>query len=130
MSRVLGFAGIVIAMAIGLYFYSQQMKSIAPGAGTGPASPRATIDVVGVKNDLLAFANAEKQQFALEGKYLSFDELRSKGTALPADRRGPYTYSADISETGFHITATYSGPDVAGVPKSLAISDSMEIEQQ
>ena len=130
MSRIFSLLGIVIAMAIGVYFYSQQMKTIVPGAATGPASPRATVDVVGVKNDLLSFANAEKQQFALEGKYLNFDELRAKGTNLPQNRRGPYTYSADISDTGFRITATYGGPEMAGVPQSLSIDDSMQIQQQ
>ena len=94
------------------------------------ASPRAAIDVTGVRNDLLAFASAEKQQFAMEGKYLSLDELRAKGTVLPQDRRGQYSYSADVSGTSFRITATYSGPEMAGAPKSLSIGETMQIETQ
>lgn len=130
MTRILGFLGLIIALAVGAWFYTQQMKSVAPGAASGPASPRAAIDLVGVKNDLLSLAKAEKQEFALNGKYLSLDELRSQGTAIPADHRGPYTYSAEIGDTSFRITATYSGPDVAGVPKTLSVSDNMQIETQ
>jgi hypothetical protein len=130
MTRWMGIAGLLIAAGIGLFLYSRQLTSIAPGAGTGPASPRATIDVTGVRNDLVAFANAEKQQYALEGKYLSLDDLRAKGTVIPADHRGPFAYTADVSDSSFRITATYSGDPQPGVPKTLAISDSMAIETQ
>lgn len=123
-------AALLIATGIGLFLYSRQMKSIAPGAGSGPTSPRATIDMAGVKNDLLAFANAEKQQYALEGKYLSLDDLRAKGTTLPRDTRGPFTYSAEIGDSSFRIVATYSGEPQAGVPKTMSIDDSMQIASQ
>jgi len=56
--------------------------------------------------------------------------LRAKGTVLPQDRRGPYSYSADVSATSFRITATYSGPEMAGTPKSLSIGETMQIETQ
>jgi hypothetical protein len=128
MTRVLGLTGLLIAMAIGFYLYTKSTQTTS--SAVGAATPRAAIDVTGVRNDLLAFANAEKQQFALEGKYLPLDELRAKGSVLPSDRRGPYSYSADISTTSFRITATYSGPEVAGAPKSLSIGETMQIETQ
>ncbi len=128
MIRVLGLIGLVIALAIGLYMYTRSAQTAS--SAVGAASPRAAIDVTGVRNDLLAFASAEKQQFALEGKYLSLDELRAKGTVLPSERRGPYNYSADVSATSFRITATYSGPEMTGAPKSLSIGETMQIETQ
>ncbi len=128
MTRVLGLIGLLIALAIGWHIYTQQMETTTRAAGA--ATPKAAIDVVGVRNDLLAFANAEKQQFALEGKYLSFDELRSKGTSLPQDRRGPYVYSADVGATSFRVTATYDGPEGLGAPKLLSIGENMTIETQ
>jgi hypothetical protein len=128
MTRVLGLIGLLIAMAIGFYLYTKSTQTTS--SAVGAATPRAAIDVTGVRNDLLAFASAEKQQFALEGKYLSLDELRAKGTVLPQDRRGPYSYSADVSATSFRITATYSGPEMAGAPKSLSIGETMQIETQ
>jgi len=128
MTRALGFIGLLVALAIGFYLYTKSTQ--ATSSAMGAATPRAAIDVSGVRQDLLAFAAAEKQQFALEGKYLSLDELRAKGTALPADRRGPYSYSADVSGTSFRITATYLGEESGGAPKSLTIGETMEIEQQ
>ena len=127
MTRVFGLLGLVIALAVGWYVYTQQAKTASTAAG-GPA-PRPAIDVAGVRNDLLAFANAEKQQFALEGKYLPLDQLRAKGSAIPADSRGPWTYSADIGDTSFRITATYEGPEIAGAPKMLTVSENMTIER-
>ena len=128
MTRALGFVGLLVALAIGFYLYTKSTQ--ATSSAMGAATPRAAIDVSGVRQDLLAFAAAEEQQFALEGKYLSLDELRAKGTALPADRRGPYSYSADVSWTSFRITATYLGEESGGAPKSLTIGETMEIEQQ
>ncbi len=125
MGRILGLLGLVIALAIGVYLYTRQAQSASGVAGAG--SPKAAIDVTGVKNDLLAFANAEKQNYALEGKYLSLDELRAKGTAIPAERRGPYTYAAEIGDSGFRVVATFSGDPIPGAPRSLSISETMEI---
>lgn len=125
MSRIFGFLGVLIVAGVGFYLYTHSAKSASP---EGVGSPRATIDVAGVRNDLLAFANAEKQHYALDSKYVSLDELRAAGTAIPADRRGPWSYHAETSETGFRIVAIYSGPDVAGVPKSMSVDETMRIE--
>jgi hypothetical protein len=46
------------------------------------------------------------------------------------ERRGPYTYSAEVSDLEFRIVATYSGPENSGMPKTLSIDESMEITQQ
>ena len=130
MSRALGFVGVLIVAALGFYIYTKQAQSVAPAGEGVAASPRATVDLAGVKNDLLAFANAEKQEYALDGKYLPLDDLRAKGTVLPRSQRGPFSYNAEVSDTSFRVVATYSGPDVAGVPKSMSIGDSMQIESQ
>ena len=129
MKGIVGLLGLIIALAIGAYVYTHSAKSAADAAG-GAGSPRMAIDVTGVKNDLIAFANAEKQQYALEGKYLSLDDLRAKGTTLPADHRGPFTYAAEIGETNFKITATYGGEPLAGAPKSLSIDQTMQVQTQ
>ena len=129
MSRAFGFVAILIVAAAGFYIYTKQAQSVSTGDGA-TASPRMTVDLAGVKNDLLAFANAEKQEYALDGKYLPLDDLRAKGTVLPRSPRGPFSYSAEVSETSFRVVATYSGPDVAGVPKTMSIGDSMQIESQ
>ena len=127
--RVLGLLGLVIALAIGAYLYTRSAKDAATAAG-GAGSPKMAIDDTGVRADLIAFGNAEKQEYALEGKYLSFEDLRAKGTAIPADHRGPFTYTADISDTGFKITATYSGEPIQGAPKALSIDQTMQVQTE
>jgi len=129
MSRSLGFIGLLIVLGIGAYLYMRQAQSVTPGGSA--ATPRATIDVVGVKNDLIALANAERRHFAAEGKYVSIDELRSSGDiSMPSNSRGPYSYSAETSDTGFRITATYSGPPDAGVPRTLSIDETMQVKTE
>src|SRR5260370_36009973 len=75
MGRVLGFLGTIITMAIGMYIYSLQIKTLTPGAGSGNSEEDATI--TGVKNDLIGIANAERGYQASEGEYASLDEVIS-----------------------------------------------------
>jgi len=96
----------------------------------GTSSPTATVDLIGVKNDLVAIAQAERSHVASHGSYVSIAELRSQGElAMSRDNRGPYTYSAEVSDSGFHIIATYSGPERTRIPKTISIDQNMEISQ-
>ena len=123
MGRVTAFLGLLIALAIGAYLFTQHSQT-PDGAG----NPRATIDVVGVKNDLVTLANAERRYFARENKYASLDELRSGGDiSMPSNNRGPYMYTVDAGESGFRITATYTGPPNSEAIRSLSIDESMQI---
>jgi len=123
MGRAFGFLSLLIVLAAGMWLYSRQAMSVTP-AGTG--NVRAVVDTTGVQNDLLAIANAERGQFALEGKYLPLDELRSKGTMnLPSGRAG-YTYSVDVGSESFRAVASYSG--AAGTaPQTITIDQTMEL---
>jgi len=124
--RAFGFLGLLIVLAVGMWLYTRQAKSVMP-AGAG--NVRAVVDTVGVQNDLLAIANAERSQFALEGKYLPLDELRSKGVInLPAGRGG-YTYSVDVGSDTFRAVASYSGPP-GGAPQTITIDQTMEIHTE
>ena len=96
----------------------------ATSAGGG-STPTTTVDVTGVRNDLLALANAERQYWASNAKYASLDELQSGGgTHAPA--RQNYSYSVEAGETTFKVIATYSGPDPKA-PKRIAIDETMTI---
>ncbi len=124
MSRALGLIGVLIAAAIGFYLYTQQAQT----ASQGTANPRQTIDVAGVKNDLIAIAQAERRYFATEARYASIDELRSHGDiSMPTNGRGPFTYSAEVSESGFRILATYTGPAGPDAAQNLSIDETMQI---
>ena len=124
MSRALGLIGVLIAAAIGFYLYTQQAQTAAQGT----ANPRQTIDVTGVKNDLIAIAQAERRYYATESRYASIDELRTHGDiSMPTNGRGPFTYSAEVSETGFHIIAAYAGAPGPDAAQNLSIDETMQI---
>jgi hypothetical protein len=127
--RVFGLLGLVIVLAVGAYIYKQQIEGTsAPGAAA--ANPRSTVDIVGVRNDLLAIANAERRYFASNGKYVDLSELISNGDiSLQSPRRGPYTYSSETSENSFRITATYTAGESVG-PKTLSITQEMQITSE
>jgi hypothetical protein len=128
MGRAFGFLTLILAVAAGAYIYMRQTQSTM---AAGTTNPTATVDLIGVKNDLLAMAQAERSYAAAQGSYATLETLRSQGDlTMHRSNRGPYNYSAEISDEGFRIVATYSGPVSAGMPASLSIDQTMEISQQ
>lgn len=123
MGRAFGFVGTIIVMAVGMYIYSIQLKNVsAPGGGS---TPTGTANIVGVKNDLISIANAERAYFATQQKYASLDELVSGSYITIERQRPPYTYDVGITSSGFHVTATR---DSAGTPAQLWIDESMQVK--
>lgn len=119
-----GILGLVIMVAI-IWFVVKSQYSQGPVAGQ---PPQQTIDVVGVKSDLLSIAQAEKMYLASHGSYVSVDELQQDGsiTFSGANRRG-YSYTAEVDDgQHFKITATPSDPAKADWP-TLSIDDTMQI---
>jgi hypothetical protein len=123
MGRVLGFVGTIITMAIGMYIYSQQVKTLTPGAGNG--SPQEFAIIAGVKNDLLSIANAERGYLALQGKYASLDELIAGNFISIKSERPPYIYDVQTTDNSFRVTATRT---TKGAPAQLWISDNMQVQ--
>ena len=128
MGRGFGFVTLLFVLVVGMWFYMRQGQAVA-SAGTN--NPTAAIDLTGVRNDLLAMAQAERSHAALKGGYASLDDLRSQGDlTMSRSSRGPYNYSSEVSDTSFRFLATYSGPENSGMPRSLSIDQSMEINQE
>jgi hypothetical protein len=123
MSRIFGFLTLLIGLGVGLYFYAHQAQSASAAAGAN--NPRAAVDVVGVRSDLMTIAQAERGNFALEGKYASLDELISSKSLSVARQRPPYSYSVETSATGFRVVATRSGGNVSGTPAELSVDENM-----
>ena len=112
----------VLVAAAATFLY---MKQAHPLSQNGEA-PTTAIDVIGVHNDLMAMAQAEKRYWAVHAKYASLDELRTGGdTHIPT--RPNYTYSAEASETGFRISATYSGPDKKA-SRRISVDETMAVK--
>ena len=131
MRSVLGLLGLVIVLAIGSFIYRSYFTGPGGDAITmGTNNPRAVADVTGVKNDLLAMAQAERAYMALNGRYTALEDLHNSGELLldPSRQRLGYSYSAEIADRHFVITAFYSGP-ATGMP-TLSIDESMQVTQQ
>ena len=123
MGRLIGFVGTVVTLAIGMYIYSLQVKTLTPGAGSG--NPEDVVNIAGVKNDLIGIANAERGYMATEGKYASLDELKAGNyISMKAERR-PYVYDVETTSSSFRATATRT---TKGAPAQLWITESMQVE--
>ena len=126
MKKVGGLLGLVIALGVGYFIFKAQMTT----GPTGGAPPQQTIDVAGVKNDLLAIGQAERMYLASHGTYASIEQLQQDGAInfSGTNRRG-YNYSVEISGERFRIVATPADPAKAAWP-TLSMDDTMQIIQQ
>ncbi len=129
MKNAFGLVSIVIVVGIGLYIASKQLGSVTPGGGAVPADPKSTINLQGVKNDLLQFQKAEQQHLASDGHYVSMSEL-SGDTGIPGSSRGPFNYDIEVNGTSFRVTATYQGDPPPGVPKTMSVGPDGSISQE
>jgi hypothetical protein len=124
MGRLFGFLSVVTVLAVGMYVYSKQVQSSSAAAGVN--TPKAAINITGVRTDLMSIASAERRYFASEAKYVSLDELISTNYITIARQRPPYTYEVQISSGGFRVVATRSGDDTSGMPAQLSVDENME----
>ncbi|MBI1750224.1 MAG: hypothetical protein HY234_09495 [Acidobacteria bacterium] len=117
-----GLISLLLALAIGFgiyYLYFRQVQTTGGGS-----NPTQAITTTGVKNDLLAIAQAERAYFTEHGSYASLDQLTESGALTTTKReRDGYTYSVEVSAEGFTATARHPA---AGHP-ALAIDQSMQI---
>lgn len=126
MGRAFGFLSVVIVLAVGMYVYSKQAQSSSAAAGAN--SPKAAINITGVRSDLISIATSERRYFASEGKYASLDELISANYITIGRQRPPYTYEVQTSSTGFRVVATRSGDSTSGTPAQLSVDETMEFQ--
>ena len=123
MSRLFGFLGIVIVLAVGMHIYSQQVKSATAVGGQG--SPTGTVNITGVRSDLLSLASAERNYYAQQGKYASLEDLISEKYVTIERSRPPYSYEISTTSSGFQVTASRSTP---GSPAKIWIDETMQIQ--
>ena len=121
MGRAVALLTLTIVLGIGLYLYTKDVQTVTPGGVT----PKTTIDVTAVRNDLMAIANAERRYWATNSRYAPLGELRANGD-IQIPTRANYTYSADAGETSFRIIAVYSGPD-PNAPKRISVDETMTL---
>jgi hypothetical protein len=104
MRAIGGILVLVVGLVIGLLVYRSYFVS---SQSTGAAMPAQTINVVGVKNDLLAIGQAERAYQAEHGSIASLDELVSSGEmSVKKSGRDVYTYEVESAGDGFLVTAS------------------------
>src|SRR3954471_3735796 len=131
MSRSLGFIGLIIVVAVAAIVYMKQIQSATPAGPEGAGNPQSTIDVAGIKNDLLSIAQAERAHMASSGKYVPVDELVSSGELnMVKTRRPGWTFSSEASESGFRVTATYTAGAPSGTPTRYVVDESGSVRSE
>jgi hypothetical protein len=94
---------------------------------TGSAAPARTIDVTGVKNDLVSIAQSERIYQTQHASYGTLDQLTSSGAmSMAKTGRDGYTYSVDATASSFRVVAQCPAAANPGC-SNYAIDDSMTI---
>jgi hypothetical protein len=119
--------GLLVVALIALLVYKFYFASSqAPG---GAATPMQTIDIVGVKGDLLSIAQAERAYMAEHGSYATMDQLTSSGAlTMTKSNRDGYTYEVQVYEADFHVIAHCPTSTQPGC-KDYVVGPSMEVQQ-
>jgi hypothetical protein len=117
--------GILIVAALSAVVYKLYLTKAIP---TETKTPQQTISVVGVKNDLLAIAQAERAYQAEHGYYTSLDELVSSGAmVMKKSGRDGYAYEVQTSPGNFQATARCT-PTPELPCTNYSIDSSMEVQ--
>jgi hypothetical protein len=94
----------------------------------GSATPSDVIDIVGVKNDLMGIAQAERAYSAEHGTYASLDELiSSEALIMKSTSHNGYTFSVETGEQTFRAIAHCPATTNPGCT-DLMINESMEVQ--
>jgi hypothetical protein len=126
MRSIAGIVTLLVGAGIGLFLYR---SSLTQSQATGAATPAQTINIVGVKNDLLSIAQAERAYEAEHSSIASLDELVSSGEmSMKKSGRDGYTYEIEPSSEGFRVTARCSAA-VAGCT-NYVIDQTMEVRAE
>jgi hypothetical protein len=121
--RVFGLLGVVIVLCAGLYLYQRDIEAIPEG------NPQQQIDTVAIRQRLLAIGQTERQYQATNGNYATLAELEAADLLPGGTEQRGYTYTAEISGTGFTITATPTAQDKAAWP-TLSVNETMQVTER
>jgi len=112
--------GVLIVALIAVVAFRLYFRGQAGPGGPGSAALDSVNDV-GVKNDLVQIAQAERAYWAEHGSYASLDELESSGAVTAAKLgRANYTYSIETKADGFTVLARCKDPKVGPCPEYSA----------
>lgn len=118
-------AGLLVVALISVLAYRMYFSKLQ-SSETG--TPVQTISSVGVKNDLLAIAQAERYYQAEHGSYGSLEDLKSAGAmSMLKDGREGYSYEIETSAAGFRVLAKCSPATNPGC-SNWVVDQSMQVQ--
>lgn len=122
--RIFGLVSLIVVLCVGFFIYQRSAASLPDGE-----SATAQIDTTAIRQRLLTIGQTERQYQASHGKYATLEQL-SEDNLLPGgtEERG-YRFTAEVSASGFTITATPTDENKTGWP-TLAISESMQVTER
>ena len=121
--RIFGLIAVIVVLGVGFWLYQRSIENIPEG------SPQEQIDTVAIRQRLLTIAQTERQYQAANGKYATLEQLAADNLLPGGTEQRGYTFSAEITSTGFTITATPTDEDKSEWP-TLAITESMQVTEQ
>jgi hypothetical protein len=117
--------GLLIVALIAVMTYKYYFQKVESTSGM---TPTQTINMVGVKNDLLAIAQAERTYQAEHGAYVSFSDLTSSGAlAISSAGRDGYVYDVDLSGGGFRVFTHCPATTNPGC-QNYSVDQTMEVQ--
>jgi hypothetical protein len=122
--RAFGLIAVVIVLCAGFFIYQRRAADL-----TVSGSPQEQVDVTAIRQRLLTIAQTERQYQASNGKYATLEELASDNLLPGGTEQRGYTYTAQVSATGFTITATPTDRAKAGWP-TLEVTESMTVTER
>lgn len=122
--RVFGLISVVIVLCVGLFLYQRSVQELP-----ADKSPQEQIDTTAIRQRLLTIAQTERQYQATNGKYATLAELSAENLLPGGTTQRGYEFTADITATGFTITATPKAEDKEGWP-TLTVTDSMQVTEK
>jgi len=126
MRSIGGIIVLLVGAVVGLFVYR---SNLTQSQATGAATPAQAINIVGLKNDLVSIAQAERAYQAEHSSVASLDELVSSGEmSMKKSGRDGYTYDVEPSGEGFRVIARCSGA-VAGCTNYVA-DQTMEVRAE
>jgi hypothetical protein len=126
-----GLVALLVGALVGLFVYRSYLTQPPQVAGevTPAATPSQTINIIGIKSDLLVIAEAERAYQAEHSSVASFDELVSGGEiSMKTSGRDGYKYDVEPAGEGFRVIARCT-PAIAGCT-NYAIDQTMEIRTE
>jgi hypothetical protein len=131
MRMIGGLVALLVGVLGGLFLYRAYLTQPPAVAGESvpAATPTQTINVVGIKSDLLSIAEAERAYQAEHSSIASLEELEAGGEiSMKKSGREGYKYEIEPAGEGFHVIARCTPP--VATCTNYVIDQNMEISAE